>query len=1179
MMATTPKEASPPLNGPMMHPSMNGSAEGPHQVFYLHVAPGQMYTIATEDGSMQQVQGPATVCMVSHDGTPPIPPEHIVQQVMDANGSIHIMTALPPPQYPNVPHQMGYPPPSHMPHHMFPQNPYHPPDGGGEVIPPQYTPHPYQPSYPYPPEQEPQRHTPNFHKIDERAEKTRDRLRNKLHTRQRDNCNASSPPTSPRRSQPSSPTAAENGFGRGGGKRRLRNSCSQEPDPHMGNHQPNSKDSLEVKRIKDILSSIQKPQVHNVEARSVKVSWSPPPLCMNGSGDPGHNHIDQSHFCYELVMSDKGKDGNFKVVYSGEKRECSLTDLRPGSEYHISVYALSDNIKGMTSEVCSFRTLTAPPETPAAPKLSNRTKNSLALKWMSPSDNGSKITCFILEWDEGKKGNGFREVYSGPQKIYKATKLTHSTCYTFRLAAQNDVGKSDFSPEVYCHTSGSPPPAPEPPKLVRATTTSLQLHWTKPAGADVEAFILEMEDEDTGYGFQPVYNGDDLTYTHKRLRRNSSYYFRLCASNSEGRSGWSEKVTFSTNPEKPGVPSRPQLKGRLHAQHFKISWDPPRDTGGTDITKYVLEMSSGKDGPYEVVYTGSNLEHTCDNLVPGGTYKLRVACVGAGGQSQYSESYSITTLPVIPGQCHPPKLCGKPKANSLQIKWAPPDYDGGSPPTEYLVDMVMDDCTSLEVYKGPEMECTIINLLPGRTYAFRVKAFNRVGGGPVSEPSVFTTGAGPPDAPSEPVLTCKAPTAALVSWQMPAGNGAEVVEYRLEWNCVDGTFSQLYAGQANSYEVKGLSPASYYYFRVQAVNSAGVGPFSPVATCQTPASSPSAVTTFQVVADETPENPASSLHLEWDEPCSNGEDILGYNIDIGLEGRLVAVELPVTDFILEGLLPDTTYRLRIQAVNRIGAGPFSATIKARTKPLPPNPPKLECVQCGHSSLKLRWTDGTKNADTKATEYILQMEDTRTLRFVSIYAGTNTNFKVNRLSEQTPYNFRILATNDAGEGPFSPIYQFITQKAPPPAMKAPKVQEVTDRTCKAVWMEVPAMRRDPILYQLQMAQGREARYQEVYKGPETSFTLQNLEPDTEYHLRVCSVRQCQDDPTTPLVGPYSPGLTFHTRSKEQVVMETPRPVQEQPIERKELSDEQLVAIILASFTLLAIFIAFIIQYFI
>ncbi|CAH1245555.1 Hypp7509 [Branchiostoma lanceolatum] len=57
MMATTPKEASPPLNGPMMHPSMNGSAEGPHQVFYLHVAPGQMYTIATEDGSMQQVQG------------------------------------------------------------------------------------------------------------------------------------------------------------------------------------------------------------------------------------------------------------------------------------------------------------------------------------------------------------------------------------------------------------------------------------------------------------------------------------------------------------------------------------------------------------------------------------------------------------------------------------------------------------------------------------------------------------------------------------------------------------------------------------------------------------------------------------------------------------------------------------------------------------------------------------------------------------------------------------------------------------------------------------------------------------------------------------------------------------------------------------------------------------------
>lgn len=69
------------------------------------------------------------------------------------------------------------------------------------------------------------------------------------------------------------------------------------------------------------------------------------------------------------------------------------------------------------------------------------------------------------------------------------------------------------------------------------------------------------------------------------------------------------------------------------------------------------------------------------------------------------------------------------------------------------------------------------------------------------------------------------------------------------------------------------------------------------------------------------------------------------------------------------------FRIRIQAVNEIGAGPFSHFIKAKTRPLPPLPPRLECAAAGPQSLKLKWGDSSSklhSADDMV--YILQIED-------------------------------------------------------------------------------------------------------------------------------------------------------------------------------------------------------------
>jgi len=63
-------------------------------------------------------------------------------------------------------------------------------------------------------------------------------------------------------------------------------------------------------------------------------------------------------------------------------------------------------------------------------------------------------------------------------------------------------------------------------------------------------------------------------------------------------------------------------------------------------------------------------------------------------------------------------------------------------------------------------------------------------------------------------------------------------------------------------------------------------------------------------------------------------------------------------------------RVRIQAVNDIGVGPFSAVSKFTTRALPPQPPRLECCGTAHNSLKLKWGEGR---NTDLITYTLEMD--------------------------------------------------------------------------------------------------------------------------------------------------------------------------------------------------------------
>lgn len=738
-----------------------------------------------------------------------------------------------------------------------------------------------------------------------------------------------------------------------------------------------------------------------------------------------------------------------------------------------------EGLNGSPSEAAVFTCPSCEPDQPQPPKLIQRTKNSLQLRWNAPTDNGSNIQQYILECDDAK-GNGFVEICKLRGKQFTMQKLQPSAWYTFRLAAINERGQSQFSDIVAYSTSGNPPAQPAPPILKHQTPSTIYLTWTR--RSDDEEFILQINDNESGHGFLPAYTGRDEFYECQNLRRATSFQFRLKAENDAGPSPYSDEVTFATLPERPARPQKPQVKGRIHANQFKVKWDPPSDRGGADIDLYFVEISSG--ACFDRIYTGPDTETICDRLNPGTTYQIKVACENAGGTSQFSEPLTVTTEAVAPDAPSPPYCNSAPGPYVAVLQWDKPDYNGGALVTEFEVELQHNDTQHKQIiYKGKETCCVANNLQPGDLYSARVRSINRIGFGPWSQEWLtFKAGAAEPDQPDQPTVAVRSATQLYVSWNEPKLNGAPIIEYRLEYTLYGPCDSYVLAYQGNqtSADVRNLIPSSMYYFRVCAVNSAGQSSYSDGVSHKTLASIPNAPTI------ESYEERATSVYLTWNEPQDNGSPITHYIIEYS--DHVEQTIDNTLEWTIENLHPETMYRFKVQAVNGIGAGQQSNVLRVTTKPLPPKPPKLECTGYGPNYLKLKWGDGR---NTEFVRFYVEMYVTRAKEFQEIYTGTSYLYKVNKLHEQTEYRFRICAETDhAGLGDYSNEFLFRTIAAAPSSIKAPRIIEnssavlssnsnSSERICITLeWQHSKNTFNDTVEYLLQLSKDRDQEFKRV-----------------------------------------------------------------------------------------------------
>ena len=1203
------------------------------------------------------IQGPATVRMVSTNHEPPVPlpvqvpPGHFVHQVVDENGVLHHVILSQHPAYGQVP------PPANG--TSQPPSWTSPPFVDPSTLPPNMTQAPYPTNTNTPP---PPHWSSSRNELEPKSSKSKNNRARGDNDRQRYKTKpgSSSPSLSVQSTPPQSPVKPRsNTYNRRGSNGSWRGSNVTVDDSEESGIgiEHDEEQEQEKQLLLEILSNIRTPTVTEIRARAVLLVWSPP---VSEHGDPRFDKvppIPDQDLEYEVLMSDKGKDGKYRSIFSGASMECYLTDLRPHTEYHIRVHAILKriNLKGGASDTVSFETSACEPDQPAIPKLVNRSKTSIQLRWNPPNDNGAHISHYIFESDDATSISGptgqFTPIYEGRAKSFCVQKLQPSTPYKFRLIAVNEFGKSRPSELACFSTNGSAPSQPLPPSVAEISQSTLRLLWSKRPCDD--EFTLQMDDSETGHGFLPIYNGPEVEHVVVDLRRNTGYRFKLRAHNEMGASQYSDVVSFNTKPGRPGPPPKPQTKGKIRSHSFKVLWNVPTDNGGSAIVGYHLETDDGTG--WNSVHSGNDMEFHCDHLQPGRQYRVRVAAESVGGVSDYSETCFVTTEPVVPNAPTPPVMKDKPKAMSVHLLWNSPEYDGGAPVTEYDVEMTTTDNVTRGVYRGRDTECVVASLAPGRIYLFQVRAHNRAGVGAWSMALEVLSGAGAPSRPKEPRATARSGTTASVSWDAPINNGAVITSYRLELataaespNLVDsdseeeeeeeikveedlededgdvsdaeshyddesdaseteekvpsaicdtieksGSIEELsfeepaplvelewrvaYQGPAISTELKTLRPATQYQLRLSAINSAGCSDTSCNVSMVTPASTPATPHSLEASATT-----AASLTVKWRRPADHGEPILNYNVEWGPSDKEFSSSM-VSDrrrVHLPSLRADTTYCVRVQAVNAMGKGPFTAALRLATKPLPPAPPKLECANISHNQMKLRWTEAKASL---GTSYVLEMENARKLWY-QVYSGNNHSYKAAKLLENAEYRFRISAITEAGQGPFSTVHTFRTLYTPPPQVKgAPRVSNITESGCLVQWAGLKAMAAgEQLQYRVQLTRVKDQEVTLYQAHQSVEFRITGLEHKSDYTVRVAAERR----PTTggdsvSMVGSYSPTTQLATLARASVAT----PASTAGVVRKDLplhstksswSDQKWALIILCGFTLFAVFIAMVIQ---
>lgn len=323
---------------------------------------------------------------------------------------------------------------------------------------------------------------------------------------------------------------------------------------------------------------------------------------------------------------------------------------------------------GGEDTVCGFARTETAPLTPTGLVIADPVRvagggQAVELAW---TDNAVNETAFIVQRATSSDFAAANTVLLSPAPptnnaiatTFDDTGAAASTTYYYRVAAENSVGRSEFSNTVTLSTL-VPPSPPAPINIAAAAVSDSEVSVTWSAGSStgastdgtVTAFTVERRASGTT-DFAAVASSlapSATSYLDSGLSPTTSYDFRVCAAG-EGDAvrACSAVATATTLAEPPPEPTL--FFGGQTSTTVDIGWVP--GVGGGVTTGFEIERRLAAPDPFVQVnglLQAGDSPYTDTGLVPNTSYEYRVCAIGAAGVDPIcSTPSSIVTAPVAP---------------------------------------------------------------------------------------------------------------------------------------------------------------------------------------------------------------------------------------------------------------------------------------------------------------------------------------------------------------------------------------------------------------------------------------------------------------------------------------------------------------------------------------------------
>ncbi len=558
---------------------------------------------------------------------------------------------------------------------------------------------------------------------------------------------------------------------------------------------------------------------------------------------------------------------------------------------------------------------------------------------------------------------------------------------------------------------------PSPPVLSTATSiseNSFNVSWVSRPG--VTGYFVDLS-TDNFSTFVTGYNEFLTTATSiatAGLTPGTTYQCRVRAINGNGNSLNSNVISVTTLPTAPtATPALSVTKTSLTARWNSVS----------NVFGYYLDVSS--DGFSSTLPGFKNLyvagtNQIVNDLLAGTVYYYRVRTVNSAGNSAYSNTITLSTIPADPIAISGTSIT----QTAFMANWNSTIGSSG-----YYLDVSSDNfITFLTGYNNFPTTSTSVNisgLVAGTSYQYRVRAGNPSGISGNSNTIFVLTVPSPPSSSTANAFTQNGFTINWPSVINATGYSLDVA--------TNSSFSSILSGYNNlsisptSQNLTGLTAGTTYYYRLRSNNASGTSISSIIFSNITIPPNP--------VATSANNFSTTGFDAKW----ISSTGATGYFMDVSSDDFTTVLPAynnifvgNVTTFSVVGLNAASNYKYRIRASNNSGSSGNSNLISASTTTLPTIAGLATSIT--QTSFMANWS-----AVTGALGYYLDVAlDVNFTSILSNYNNlvvTDTSKPVTGLSPGTNYHYRLRSYNITGVSPNSNTITTVTVPPNPVALTA------------------------------------------------------------------------------------------------------------------------------------------------